>query len=383
MIKNYVNGNYIVFENERPILIKGSMQVEDGIVRSFNHDDKFYDQIIDMGQKLITPVFCNLHLHLGEKFFRSKAKLPLLKYLEWTERLNKELLEDKEKLRLLSAKETIEENIGFGNYILSTLRGNDILVGYDVKAYAGFPIMKSEKLQKFYLSGMEGYKAYCQDCHEKGIVPGVFLHSLYYTDENCLEFAAKCHAYSNSFLAVHVGEDEETEARAFDNFGKSSLQTLEEYGLLNDKTALIHCCEYKNEELEKIASYGCTVVVCPLSNINLLQKPFNPTLLQKYNINWCTATDGLGSGETANLLSQAKLLGQLYQDVSVEELFKSITLYPCKFLGCENMLLGEGKVANFNVFDVPLQTELNDYLNFLIYNESKVCYTEIERGTLL
>lgn len=377
-MQNYINGNFIIWDKKEFRLVEGSMQVNVGRVISFNKNNLRFNETIDLKGKLVTPVFCNTHLHLGEYFFKFTRQNSIREYLSCTEKINLRIADNKEEIRKRSTEFTILENLKFGNLIVSTLRGNDVLYKYKLKAFCGFPIMQSEKLSFLLQSGINGYKNFCKDCRETGIIPGVFFHSFYFNNFSSFEFAKMCHKLTNTFFAIHVAEDEECEAKTFQNFKARSVGALYKHNLLNSKTMLVHGCTLNEEELNLIAEKKANISICPISNLNLSQSPINPMLLNKRNINWHISSDGMGTGETANLLKQATTLKELYVDVSFEDLFRAITINGCKFLKCEEYVLSVNSKANFLVFDIDKQQNLHEYLEILFDYSPQICYYMFE-----
>ena len=373
-MQNYINGNFIIWDKKEFRLVEGSMQMDRDKIFSFNKNDLRFNEIIDLKGKLVTPVFCNTHLHLGEYFFKFTKQNSIAEYLSCTERINVNISNIKEEIRKRSTEFTIRENLKFGNLIVSTLRGNDVLYKYKLKSFCGFPIMKSEKLSFLLQSGINGYENFCKDCKEVGIEPGVFFHSFYSNNRNSFEFAKMCHRLTNTFFAIHVAEDEECEVKTFQNFNARSVSVLYKNNLLNSKTMLVHGCTLNEEELNLIAEKKVNISICPISNLNLSQRPINPILLKERNVNWCISSDGMGTGETANLLKQASILKKIYVDISYEDLFRAITINGCKFLKCEEYVLGINSKANFLVFDIDKQQNLHKYLEILFDYCPQICY---------
>ena len=327
-------------------------------------------QIMDCSDKIILPIFINLHIHLGETLFRPlPKKMSLLEYISYTEEQNKNNKDIVDKLWQKSANITVKESLDNGVPIICTLRGNDILSDYNMVAFCGYPIMLSEKLIHIYQEGFKAFKNYCKNC-KKNIIPGVFLHSLYYNNKDSFHFSIKCFKYIKSFYAIHVAEDKSSEDLVQKNWGKRSIDILKENKLLNKRTIIIHGNTLNDNELNLIAQNKANISICPISAKNLNTSILNLKKLESLNINWSISSDGLASGESANLLLQTNELINKIDNLQL--LLKAITINPQKALGLKNEILSQNSFANFIIIDKVKFKNTNDLLNLILTNNIKI-----------
>ncbi|MBQ4535799.1 MAG: amidohydrolase family protein [Clostridia bacterium] len=368
----YTNGNFLYFDKfkNKFILFKGNMLEENGKIKKFTKKTYKSTKTVDLKNYLVTPIFVNAHLHLGETNFRPlPKKMTLLEYLAHTESLNATLGEKSQENWRNSAEKTLSESLSAGTYVINTIRGQDVAGEYPIKAYSGFPIMKSKKLGGFIVDGLNKYKGFCNECQASGITPLVFFHSFYSNDESSFELAKECNNFSNTFFATHAAEDKETEEKIKQMWGASTIDLLDKHNLLNKKAILVHCNAVSESELEKIKRRKASIVLCPISTHNLKNEILDVEMLIKKNINFCIATDGLATGESANLLAQtAYVLGKSH---NYDKILKSITLNPTKALGIKEYILGKNSLSLFNIFECS-DGDLDTILKKLLNNELRL-----------
>ena len=368
MNKQFKNGIFLIFNYKKDCfeIFKGNMLVENGIVKTFSKSEFNcnYD-IVNLNGALVTPIFINLHLHLGETNFRPLPnKMSLLEYLNYTETKNKALGEKSEKNWHDSAEQTLKECLKSGSHIISTLRGQDVIKNYNIKAYSGFPIMKSAKLKKFYDGGLDAFNDFYSTCIKNSIVPGIFIHSFYTNDYDSIKFAKMCYRKSKTFVAVHVAEDAESENLVKEKWQKSSLEILKEFKMLNNQTFIIHGNNLSYDELEEIKKHNSNLVICPVSTSNLKNKILDINYLVKSKISFSLASDGLATGESANLLIQTK--EAMKYTKNYQSLLKSITITPQNALKLKDEILALKSLPNFNVFEFNSENETS--IEKILYN---------------
>ena len=367
----FTNGKFILYDkqNDTFSLYEGDMICESNRIYKTNKKYENVD-IINLNNKVVMPTLVNAHLHLGETVFRPlPKKMTLLEYIAYTEDYNKAHKENLNEIWLESAKTTLEESKKHGVMAVNTIRGNNILADFDINSLSGYPIMKSEKLKDFIAKGVEGFENFYTDCKNKGIKPGVFLHSFYTNDSVSFDMATKCYnLHPDTFFCTHLAEDNESEEKVVKMWGKRSIQILHESNLLNDSTILIHGNTLNDDELKLMASTHSSLVLCPASANNLKTKLIDIDRLIKHKVNFCIATDGLASGESANLLHQTSLI----KNVDSVTLLKAITINPANAMMLDNEILTDGSRCNMIVLEDFEYKDTEDIIHKIVNNKVKI-----------
>ena len=314
-------------------LKKCSIVSENGyIVGVFdNVPDDNYSRVINLSKEIIIPPFFNMHCHLGENMFQrlNGNNWSINKYLEYTSKYNESLsLEEQETVWHESAVATLKNLEVNGIIGICAGRSAEVAEIFDFNNMSGYPIMNGRKLEKFKDAGVKGFREYLQRYRSRKCSVGVLLHSLYENDRESIKLARACLEVGAEFFSVHVAEDENTALQEKNFFGESAVTILDKFGLLTDRTILVHCGFVSLRDWEKIAKSGASVAVCPISNKFLNTRMPNLHLLDTYGIPWFLTTDGLGTGKTFSLFEQAKCLKENFPDISYSKIFRSFTALP-------------------------------------------------------
>lgn len=309
------------------IIIKNSR------IQGFDTDTRnSKNNIIDMNGQLLLPLFFNIHCHLGESLYHIyRDKWTLSEYLEYTSGIvNKMSRTEQDVFWKQSADFTIKKLLETGTGGFCSARSASVAKEHNICTMSGYPLMISEKLKKYHDAGFKGYAEYFRQNNSESCSVGIFLHSLYKADNELIQLASECFHYNADFITVHISEDDETRKAETALFRKSPVSVLNEFGLLTDRTVLVHGGMLSDEELSLIQEKNAVIAVCPISNIFLNTKIININKLEKYKIRWCLATDGLATGRTFSIIEQAKTLKKHFPLISYEKIFQSVTAVPAQ-----------------------------------------------------
>ncbi|SHF22794.1 Cytosine/adenosine deaminase [Seinonella peptonophila] len=370
----FLNGKFLLGSEHRLSIFHGNCRVKDGKIISFDQDSTGYDLMVDLKGSLVTPSLINAHIHLGETLFQGlKGKWNLEQYLMLADYWNASLASKKSEAWFHSANATANEMIRYGTSVFCAARSSEIASRYGMKAFSGYPLMESKKLSSFLIDGFQKYVEFSKIANELGSQPGVFLHSLYSNGKSTLELARKCLSYGTNFLTVHVAETLESCKKVKDKWGRSDIDILQHYGMLNEDTILVHGGYCSLEELKVISSMGSKVVLCPVSNHRLGTRCLNPTDLENERIKWCLGTDGLATGISADLFQHMRFMKRMFPDLAEWKLWSAITYWAAQVLGIENSngKLDVGYNADLCVFQTETPDSVETILRWLVFQKRK------------
>ncbi len=165
---------------------------------------------------------------------------------------------------------------------------------------------------------------------------------------------------SGKGIHIHVAEDLSDEVISYNNYELSVIERLENAGLLNDKSILVHGVHLSDKEIDIINSFDSFLVHNPRSNMNN-SVGFMKKLSNVKNV--ALGTDGIGS----NMFEELKIGYFKNQDAGN-------SLYPAdylQFLFNGNKILGRyfnqsfgkievGNTADVVVYDYQSPTPLNE-----------------------
>lgn len=286
------------------------------------------DEIIEI------PYYYNIHSHLGENIYKDidGDDWTIKKYLTHTfnvsDSMSKEQLAIETKKSFNDVVKMSKENLIAG---ICASRSAEVCNDNDLNNLSGYPIMNVERRSEYLKDGIEGFKTYQNNHETDNCIVGVSIHSLYTNTTKELEFARECVLNGAKFVTIHVSEDLETRAQEIEMYDSKPLKTLETFGLLSDKTIIVHCGHLDQDDFYLAKKYNATLVLCPISNVFLNTRIVDVYKLNELGINWVIATDGLATGRSFSMESQALLVKKIFKNISFEELYKRCSVKPREF----------------------------------------------------
>jgi cytosine/adenosine deaminase-related metal-dependent hydrolase len=149
-------------------------------------------------------------------------------------------------------------------------------------------------------------------------------------------------------LAIHIGEGVDAQSTG-------EFDTLKTYGLMTDKTAVIHGTGGAVDQFSAMAGGGTHLIWSPRSNLDLYGLTTRVTIAKSVGVNIALSTDWTPSG-SVNLLNELKCADQLNQSYlgktfTDEDLVNMVTSNAAKALNISDSLgfLKEGRVADVTV----------------------------------
>ncbi|MFI3252406.1 MAG: amidohydrolase family protein [bacterium] len=306
------------------------------------NDESFYFEcngelfdVVALNDEIIEiPYYYNIHSHLGENIYKdiSGDDWTIQKYLNHTfsvcDSMTKEELSIKTAESFNQVIEASKENLIAG---ICASRSAEVCEKYKFNNLAGYPIMKVERRSEYLNSGIDGFLNYKKQYESDNCIVGISIHALYSNTAKELEFARQCVEHGAGFVTIHISEDLETRAQEIEMYNAKPLKTLENFGLLSDKTIIVHCGHLDQDDFELAKKYNVTVVLCPISNVFLNTRIVDVYTLDELGINWCIATDGLATGRSFSMEEQSLLVKKIFKEITFEELYKRCTISPMKF----------------------------------------------------
>ena len=116
-----------------------------------------------------------------------------------------------------------------------------------------------------------------------------------------------------SGMHIHVAETQDEIEMNLKLRGNRHIEWLDELGMLNPSTQLVHSVWLEDHEIELIAKHQAVVVHCPVSNMYLASGVARvPEMLQK-GIRVALATDGPGSNNNQDMFAVLKTTALLHK----------------------------------------------------------------------
>jgi len=120
-------------------------------------------------------------------------------------------------------------------------------------------------------------------------------------------------------------------AEGTNQVAKQDFAKLEAEDLLQPNTLIIHGISLTEAEIEKCATAGASICICPGSNMFLIGKTIDVKACQKYGVNLVLGTDSTMSGNL-NLLHEIKYTAQIFPELAPQDIYKMCTENAAKAL---------------------------------------------------
>jgi cytosine/adenosine deaminase-related metal-dependent hydrolase len=344
---------------------------------------------------LLMPGLINAHVHV--EFSANKTNLSYGDFISWLY----SVIENREELIGGCHNECMSKAIDSMLECGITTFGAVSSHGMDLQACANAPqnvvffneligsqATMADALFGDFLARLDASKS----IKREGFYPAVAIHSPYSVHPILIKKALSMVKDENLKLTAHFMESsaerewldgsEGDFKDFFENLLKQnstvsdSSEFLEHFN--EHKTLLTHVVKANENELKTIASSQHTIIHCPISNRLLGNGVLDLTKIEKENIRWVLATDGLSSNYKLDLFEEMKCALFMHSNMPLLELAKKLIMGVTKnaadALGLNTGEITEGKNADMIVLDLDCEPndELAIHLILHRYNISKV-----------
>jgi 5-methylthioadenosine/S-adenosylhomocysteine deaminase len=169
-------------------------------------------------------------------------------------------------------------------------------------------------------------------------------HSPYTVSKDNLIKAKELAKKYDAIYQLHVAETKEEVDNSIKEHGLSPVEYLENIGVLDEKTVLIHCVWLTDNDISIVAKHDCKVVHCPLSNLKLGSGIAPIAKLLKAGVVVALGTDGAASSNRLDIWEAGKFAALLQKGINqdptllpVQEIIKMMTINGMKVLGFETI----------------------------------------------
>jgi 5-methylthioadenosine/S-adenosylhomocysteine deaminase len=174
-------------------------------------------------------------------------------------------------------------------------------------------------------------------------------HAIYTVSEGLLRWVAETAAERGVAVQIHLSETEQEVADCVERHGVRPAAYLDRLGMLSERTVLAHGVWLDREELELIATRGCTVVTNPVANMKLAVGGVFPyPWAREAGVAVGIGTDGPGSNDSLDLLSDLKVFALAQRHAAcdptvlpAEEAWSIATGAAAPLLGAGELRVGE------------------------------------------
>ncbi len=288
--KNYMENAYVVFD-EKIIEIGDMSDFKKGKI----------DEVIDVNNDVVLPGFVCSHTHLYSAFargwntpFNPKTFKDILKQLWW--KLDHFLDLDMTYysaysfgLDQLKKGTTTFIDHHASNYVTGSLNQIKKALVDDLGVRA---ILAFETSDRFDVDEtiLENYNFIRNNHTDK--VSGLFgLHASFTLSADTLKKVK--YKLNGAGIHIHVAESIKDEEDCMKNYGKSVVERLNDLGLINDNSILVHCANVSEKELDIVKKNNAYIAINVTSNMNNAVGLPNIRLMDDKGIKLIIGNDGL------------------------------------------------------------------------------------------
>ena len=354
---------------------------------------------------VLYPGFTNTHVHL--EFSTNRTTLKYGDFITWLY----SVIEDRNHLSsictteimLEACREMLESGI--------TTFGAISSMGLDLDACVETPQRvvyfnelighNPQKLDTLYSEFLHRYES---STHYAGhnVIPAVAIHSPYSVHPSIRKKAVTFAKENDLLISAHFLESEAERQwldhskgdfkSFFENFFDQSraLTTIDEYLAEFDghPTHFTHCVQAGEKELKKIAEENHTIAHCPRSNRYLGCGRLAIEKLDKLDIPFTVATDGLSSNNSLNLFDELRAALMMHGDLEISklsrQLINAVTRDAAKILKLNAGTIREGYKADFALIQLPEDPKQEDEIAlWTILHTDKVSQLYIDGEQLI
>jgi len=323
---------------------------------------------------VLYPGFINTHVHL--EFSSNKTTLNYGSYIPWLY----SVIEDRNHLAETCSTETMVEVCqSMMQSGISTI-GAISSMGLDLNACIETPQRviffneligsNPQTVDALYADFIQRYNS-SEDLAKERVTPAIAIHSPYSVHPIVLKKAVTFAKEKQSLLSAHFLESEaerqwldhsEGEFKSFfDTFFNQNRAATSAGEFLSQfdgyPTHFTHCIHASEEELQKIAQENHTIAHCPRSNRLLGCGRLDLKSLERLDIPFSLATDGLSSNNTLNIFDELRAALMMHYEPNLhilsQRLIHSITSEAAKILNLKCGQIIEGYEADFALIQLP------------------------------
>lgn len=385
------NGLLLTMEDGLPVVGDGTVVIADGKIAACGPSKDFEgvsaEQVIDASDRIIMPGLVNCHTHLPMSMFRGLADdLPLDVWLNEhifpaeAKQVNPESVE---KWSLHSCHEMLlsgtttccdgyfhEENVA-GAVAQSGIRA---VLGQGVIDFPapGVPDPSGN------VSFAEDFVKKTLDLNPR-IYPSIFCHSPYTCSPKTLAAAKMAANELGVLFQIHVAETKQESSMIEGLNGRSVIEYLDELGILDENTLLVHSVWVDERDIGIIAGGKAAVSHCPESNMKLASGIAPVPAMINAGVPVGLGTDGCASNNDHDLMAEMDTAAKLHKAVLLDPCvmdarttLKMATVQGARAIGLSGVAgsLEKGKQADIILVDItrPHMVPMFDPYSALVYS---------------
>jgi 5-methylthioadenosine/S-adenosylhomocysteine deaminase len=383
-------GKIVTMDPERRVIDNGALAISGNKIQKIYSaenlpNDLKANKIIQAHGKVIIPGLINAHSHVAMTLLRGYVEdLVLYKWLEkvWQYELSTLNEESVHAGSMLAFAEMIRNGVTcvhdmYWHYMVTIDLAEDI--GF--RLISGPPITgigdpDFDEMINTARNVLERIKSY------DFIIPIVQAHSTYTTTPEMMHKVYELKGEYGVPFTTHASENQAEVDDVRQKYGKTPIELLQSYNLLDRGTVLAHCVKLQDHEISLLSESETNVVHCPESNLKIGSGIARIADMIAAGVNVCIGTDGAASNNDLDLLGEIRTAALIQKGINENpevlttmQALEMATINGAKAYGIEKDLgsLEPGKRADMVIidFDKSHLTPCHDIYAHLVYSVNK------------
>ncbi len=210
------------------------------------------------------------------------------------------------------------------------------------------------------------------------ILENVSVHAIYTVAEESIKTAIEAAKELRVPLQMHIAEDAFMEQKHIQETGKSSIATLEEWGLFDVPVIAAHCVQLSDGDFDILANHQVLAVHNPTSNMKLGNGFADVPRMVERGVLVGLGTDGTASNNNLNMFEELHLASLIHKGthrsatcLNADTLLRMATVNGAKGLGFADVgALIPGNRADMILVncDTLHATPMHDPVSTLVYS---------------
>ena len=410
------NARFILtVDTDRKIIQDGAILIQGNRIARVGKTDELADvpagRTIDAREMVVTPGFCNGHMHISYAHAARGVFPDDLgpEYLPNVFQLQAAMTEEEEyHTSLLAITELLKYGTtcfldpGSTKYLDACMAayqesGCRIVVGTHVADRPNpinVPVFSTDDA----IAQMENVMRKYDHALDGRVRAWAMPFSMSFSSEELLLAAKELADKHNSGLTLHHNNSPRAVEACVNEHGKRPTEYLEEIGVLGPNVLLAHVLGLDEAEVDSMARTGTRAVVCPTAAIKGGAGMTNTGLLPEMLEKGIQVALGTDAGNNSNLIETMRsmyLIAVLYKDarettkvIPAETALEMATIQGARALGLGDEIgsIEEGKKADLVLFDTqrPEWRSLHNPVNNLVYSaDGRSVHTVIVDGRVV
>jgi len=383
-------GKIVTMDPERRVIDNGALIISGNKIQEIFSTTELPSQYkalktINADGKVIIPGLINAHSHIAMTLFRGFVEdLVLYKWLErvWQYELTA-LNEDSVRAgSKLAFAEMIRNGVTcvhdmYWHYMATIDLAEE--VGFRLISGTPFTSIGDPDIDEMIRTAHIVFK---KIRNYNFIIPVIQAHSTYTTTA---EMMHKVYEFKQEYgipFTTHASENQAEVDDVLKQSGKTPIELLQSYNLLDSGTVLAHCVKLQNHEIALLSESRTNVVHCPESNLKLGSGIARIAEMIEAGVNVCIGTDGAASNNDLDLLGEIRTAALLQKGLhenpevlTTVQAMEMATINGATAYGLDKDLgsLEAGKRADIVIidFDKSHLTPCHDVYAHLVYSVNK------------